>query len=217
MKAVIFDKDGLMFDTEIVFVKAWDYAGEKIGIGKAGYMIFKTLGMHVSMARHIWYGEFGDKYNEQELRKYTREFITNYYEENPIPIKKGLYNLLDYLKNKGYKLAVASSAPRYEVEDHLIKSDTMKYFDVIICGDMVTKSKPDPEIYIKAAELLGEKPEDCCALEDSRSGLHSAYNAGCKPIMVPDIWQCDEETEKILFGKFNDLDEVKTFFESKNI
>lgn len=65
MRAVIFDMDGLMFDTERVFVEAWDYAGEKIGVGKAGYMTLKTLGMSIAMSREVWLEEFGEKYNEQ--------------------------------------------------------------------------------------------------------------------------------------------------------
>lgn len=78
---------------------------------------------------------------------------------------------------------------------------------------MVEHSKPDPEIYRKACELLGCAPKDCLALEDSRNGLFSAYRAGCRPIMVPDLWQPDEETEKILYAKFADLEKVKEFLE----
>ena len=96
---VIFDMDGLMFDTEKVFIKAWDYAGEKIGIGKAGYMVYKTLGMSIVASYEIWNEEFGDRYNQEELRKYTKEFLKNYYENNKVPVKQGLYVLLEYLKN----------------------------------------------------------------------------------------------------------------------
>lgn len=213
MKTVIFDMDGLMFDTESVFIKAWDYAGEKIGVGKAGYMTIKTLGMNAALSRKVWMEEFGDQYDEQALRKYTKEFLANYYKENKVPVKKGLYVLLDYLRRQNYKLAVASSSPEWEVESHLKDAGVFDYFDVIICGDMVSKSKPDPEIYLKACELLGERSEDCYALEDSRSGLLSAYRAGCKPVMVPDLWQPDEEIEKIIVGKFQDLEEVRTYLE----
>lgn len=207
--------DGLMFDTERVFVKAWDYAGEKIGVGKAGYMVLKTLGMNVAMSKDVWKSEFGN-YDEESLQKYTRQFLQDYYDNHKVPVKKGLYILLDYLKDNHYKLAVASSTSEREVEKNLRDAGVYQYFNVIIGGDMVTKSKPEPEIYLKACELLCENPHNCYALEDSRNGLLSAYRAGCHPIMVPDLWQPDEEIEKIICGKFEDLEEVKKFLENNN-
>lgn len=156
MRAVIFDMDGLMFDTERVFIEAWDYAGEKIGIGKAGYMTLKTLGMSVVMSRELWVKEFGEQYNEQELRRHTKEFLTKYYAENKVPVKKGLSILLKYLKDSSYKLAVASSSPRWEVESHLNDAEVFDYFSAIVCGDMVSKSKPEPEIYQKRVNCSGK-------------------------------------------------------------
>ena len=206
--------DGLMFDTERVFIEAWDYAGEKIGIGKAGYMTLKTLGMSIVMSREVWLQEFGEKYNEQELRRHTKEFLTKYYTENKVPVKKGLYTLLKHLKDCRYKLAVASSSPRWEVESHLKDAEVFDYFQVIVCGDMVSKSKPDPEIYLKACELLEEKPQDCFALEDSRNGILSAYRAGCRTIMVPDLWQPDEEILSVIVGKYDDLEQASAAFET---
>lgn len=211
---VIFDMDGLMFDTERVFIEAWDYAGEKIGIGKAGYMVLKTLGMNITASYHVWNEEFGDRYNQEELRKYTKEFLQKYYSENKVPVKKGLYVLLDYLRQVNCKMAVATSSPRWEVEKHLKDAEIYDYFVGIVCGDMIQNSKPDPEIYFKASKLLGAKPEECFALEDSKNGLLSAYRAGCKPIMVPDLWQPDEETLSLVVGKYDDLEEVKHAFES---
>lgn len=98
---VIFDMDGLMFDTEKVFIKAWDYAGEKIGIGKAGYMVYKTLGMSIVASYEIWNEEFGDRYNQEELRKYTKEFLKNYYENNKVPVKQGVIVIRYYLALRG--------------------------------------------------------------------------------------------------------------------
>lgn len=213
MKAVVFDMDGLMFDTERVFVQAWDYAGERMGIGKAGYMTIKTLGMNVESSRQVWLEEFGERYNEEELRKYSREFRDNYYAKNMVPVKKGLYVLLDYLKENDYKLAVASSTPRWEVERHLKDAGVYEYFQAVICGDMVSKSKPEPEIYLKACEAIGVKPEESLALEDSRNGLLSAHRAGMKVIMVPDLWEADEEVKGFLWNMCEDLEQVKKFLE----
>ena len=217
MTNVIFDMDGLMFDTERVFIQAWDYAGEKIGIGKAGYMVHKTLGMSIVMAYEEWKEEFGASYNQEELRKYTKEFLVKFYKENKVPVKSGLYVLLDYLKEHGYKMAVATSSPRWEVEHHLKDAGVMDYFVGIVCGDMVKESKPAPEIYLRACELLNAKPEECIALEDSKNGLLSAHRAGCKPIMVPDLWQPDEEILQIIKGKYSDLEQVKNALECGEI
>ena len=157
MNAVIFDMDGLMFDTERVFVEAWDYAGEMTGIGKAGFMVLKTLGLNVAAAQGVWYEEFGERYDAEAIRKYSREFIGSYYAKNKVPVKKGLYPLLNWLKERGCKMAVASSSPSREVEHHLRDAGVEEYFSAIIGGEMVTKSKPEPEIYIKACELLNEE------------------------------------------------------------
>ncbi len=217
MNAVIFDMDGLMFDTGKVFALAWDYAGEKTGIGKAGYMLRKTQGMGFTAARELWGDEFGNSYDEEGMRRHTREFLLKYYAANRVPAKEGLYILLNYLRNKGSRLAVASSSPGWEVENHLRKAGIWDYFQVIVCGEMVKHSKPAPDIYIKACELLREEPENCFALEDSRNGILSACGAGCKTVMVPDLWQPDEATENMLFGRFANLEEVKLYLERTGI
>jgi len=161
-------------------------------------MVYKTLGMSIVSSYEIWKEEFGDRYNQNELRKYTKEFLKTYYENNTVPVKQGLFVLLEYLKKVNAKLAVASSSPRWEVEKHLTDAEIINYFPVIVCGDMIEKSKPEPDIYLKACELLKVTPEDCYALEDSKNGLLSAYRAGCKPIMVPDLWQPDEDILQII-------------------
>ena len=215
MKATVFDMDGLMFDTERVAILAWDYAGEKMGLGKTGYMVYKTLGVNVNASNQIWIEEFGDKYNEEELWKYTREFNADFYANNRVPVKKGLYVLLDYLKNNGYKLAVASSTSKRGVERNLKDAGVLEYFDALICGDMVEKSKPEPEIYLKACAALGAEPSETIALEDSRNGLLSAHRAGMKVIMVPDLWEADEEVKGFLWNMCEDLEQVKEFLEKQ--
>ncbi len=211
MKAVIFDKDGLMFDTERLCIQAWDYAGEKIGIGRAGYMVLKTLGMNAASTEEIWRKEFGGRCVIQEMRQYSKEFFTEYFKENTLPVKEGLYILLDYLKDSGYKMAVASSSRKEEVDRHLQEAGITDYFQEVVGGDMVGRSKPEPDIYLRACELLEEEPGDCYALEDSRNGLLSAYRAGCVPLMVPDLWQPDQEILDIIAGRFDDLAEVRDY------
>ena len=211
IKAAVFDMDGLMFDTERLAMAAWDYAGEKMGLGKAGYMVMKTLGVTAERADEIWREEFGSNVDTKAMRRYGREFTDYFYEHNKVPVKYGLYELLDWLKSAGIKTAVASSSTRRAVLRNLESAGITDKFDIIVSGEMAARSKPAPDIYLKACELLGESPKDCIALEDSRNGLWAAHNAGCRVIMVPDLWQADEETEKILWKKLGNLLEVRDF------
>ena len=204
MKAVLFDMDGLMFDTERVFVKAWDYVGEQLGLGKTGYMVMKTMGSNTEGCNRIWREEFPGV-DIDAMWGHTRDFLEDYYSRNTVTVKKGLYEMLEHLKGAGYKLAVASSTKKEKVEHHLQSANVRQYFDAVIGGDMVEKSKPEPDIYQTAAAALGVSPEECYALEDSRNGLLSAYRAGCKVIHVPDLWQPDDTVKSFILGPFEDL------------
>lgn len=210
MKAVIFDMDGVLFDTESVCMKAWDNAGEKMGVGKAGYMVLKTLGMTAEKAIEIIKAEFGDDFDAVKFKQMGRDYSYHYFNTYGVPEKPGLYEILDYLKDKGYKIALASSTSTQSVHHHLQEKGIEKYFDAVICGDMVEKSKPEPDIYLKACAELDEKPDDCVAIEDSKNGLLSAHCAGMPVVMVPDLWQGDAETDSFLMAKCKNLTEIMT-------
>lgn len=215
MKAFIFDMDGLMFDTERVFISAWDYAGEKMGFGKAGYMVMRTLGMNTEACNQAWRDEFGPDVDIEALWGYSREYLEEYYSKYAVSAKPGLYDLLTYLKRQGCKLAVASSTKRVKVEKNLQDADVRHYFDVVIAGDMVERSKPEPDIYLRAAAELGVDPADCTALEDSRNGLLSAHAAGMRVIMVPDLWQPDDTVKQFILGPFESLLAVRDWLIEK--
>ena len=210
MKAVIFDMDGVLFDTESVCMKAWDYAGELMGVGKAGYMVLKTLGMNADKAIEILRNEFGEDFDAVKFKQTGREYSYHYFNTYGVPEKPGLYEILDYLKKKGYKIALASSTNSQSVHHHLKEKGIENYFDAVICGDMVEKSKPEPDIYLKACKELNENSADCVAIEDSKNGLLSAHQAGMQVIMVPDLWQGEAETDSFLMAKCKNLTEIMT-------
>ena len=194
MRAVIFDMDGTLFDTERLAVKAFDYAGEKTGIGRAGYITMSILGLTVEAARPIWRAEFGDGYKEEELLYYKNEFVENYYKEHGVPEKKGVHEILSYLKTAGYKLGVASSTKNEKVVNLLKLAGIYEYFDEVVTGDMVKNSKPAPDIFLLAAERVGALPSECIAVEDGKHGVRSAKTAGYgEVILVPDLLVPDEE------------------------
>ena len=208
MKAVVFDMDGVLFDTESVCMKAWDYAGEVMGVGKAGYMVLKTLGMNADKAVEIIRTEFGAGFDAVKFKQIGKNYSYDYFNTYGVPEKPGLYEVLDYLKNKGYKIALASSTSSQSVHHHLKEKDIEKYFDAVICGDMVEKSKPEPDIYLKACAQLNENPDNCIAIEDSKNGILSAHRAGLQVIMVPDLWQGEAETDSFLLAKCKSLIEI---------
>ncbi len=208
MKAVVFDMDGVLFDTESVCMKAWDYAGEVMGVGKAGYMVLKTLGMNADKAVEIIKTEFGEGFDAVKFKQIGKNYSYDYFNTYGVPEKPGLYEILDYLKNKGYKIALASSTSSQSVYHHLKEKDIEKYFDAVICGDMVEKSKPEPDIYLKACAQLNENPDNCIAIEDSKNGILSAHRAGLQVIMVLDLWQGEAETDSFLLAKCKSLTEI---------
>lgn len=212
-KTVIFDMDGLMLDTERLCIAAYDYAGEKYGLGPLGHLVEKTLGMNRSASRKIWTQVLGSDYDETGIRKYVDEFYTDYRKDHHLPVKKGLYRLLEFLNDHGYEMAVASSTEIKNVVSNLEDVGVSKYFKEIIGGDCLQASKPEPDIYLLACSRLKKLPQDCYALEDSKNGVLAASAAGCKTLMVPDIWQPDEHFLTNVYKKFNDLDEVCDYFE----
>lgn len=171
-------------------------------------MVLKTLGMNADKAVEIIKTEFGEGFDAVKFKQIGKNYSYDYFNTYGVPEKPGLYEILDYLKNKGYKIALASSTSSQSVHHHLKEKDIEKYFDAVICGDMVEKSKPEPDIYLKACAQLNENPDNCIAIEDSKNGILSAHRAGLQVIMVPDLWQGEAETDSFLLAKCKSLTEI---------
>mgnify|MGYP003272422109 CR=1 FL=1 len=131
-----------------------------------------------------------------------------------LPIKTGVYELLDYLKQVGFKIGLASSTSVAGVRSHLKEAKIEDYFQVIVGGDMVTNGKPDPEIYLRACRELGVVSENAIAIEDSHNGIRAAHAAGMKTVMVPDLMPLTEEIEPLLYQNMESLLKVRDFFEN---
>lgn len=215
IKAVIFDMDGLMIDSERIVQRAWSIVGKRMGYGDLGEDIYQTMGLNVVRRERYFKDKYGEDFPfDQFLADYRKEYY-NYVSEHGIDAKAGLYELLETLKNLKIPMAVATSTARENAMKNLEAKKVNSYFETFICGDMVTDAKPSPEIYLKACEMLGVDPRSAVALEDSLNGIKAAYAAGMMPVMVPDLIKDTSEVDGLLFAKKTDLIEVSEWITSQ--
>lgn len=193
IRAVIFDQDGVMFDTERMSSKAWNKAGEELGIEVEESFLCTIRGMNYQDATARFEEKYGSRgIDYEELRRRKKEYFTAMRRELPLPVKPGLYELLAYLKEQGYQIALATGSTKEYSLSNLEEAGVAQYFAHIISGDMVEHAKPSPDIFLKSAEVLGEKPENCLVLEDSLNGVEAGIRGGFVTVMVPDMTQPDE-------------------------
>ena len=206
-QAVVFDMDRLMFDSERMIQRSWDVVGVKMGFGKMGKDIYHTLGLNNAERERYFKSAYGEDFPYLEFRENYRAEVVRDTRENGTPVKKGLYELLEVLKEKQMKLAVATSSSYENTVELLKETKVYSYFQEIVTGNMVEHSKPAPDIYQKACEKLNVLPEHALALEDSYNGIRSGYAAGMKVIMIPDLLTDSSCVDDLLFAKMESLAE----------
>lgn len=215
-KAVIFDMDGLMFDTERVIQRAWESVGDQLGYPHLGDQIYHTLGMNRERRRQYFLETMGEDFPYDTFLEMYRRQSLGELEKNGIPVKPGLLELLRYLKERKIPVAVATSSSQEYAVEKLKEGGAFPYLDVVLCGNMVTHSKPDPEIYERTCAALGIAPCEGIVLEDSENGLKAALRAGTRAIMVPDLIRDLPQLEPRLEAKLYSLHEVKSYLEHLN-
>lgn len=204
-RAVIFDMDGLIFDTENLYTEAWIHAGQETGYPITRAFMLNMRGADRTRSERLFRETFGATFPVEKLRSIRTAYVDAHMARHGVPIKKGLIPLLNHLKENRYKVALATSTARETAEKFLKLAGVDLYFDYCIFGDQVANCKPDPEIFIKASKGLGTAPESCFVFEDSIFGVTAAHRAGCKVIMVPDGIEPDRETETYLYAKCESL------------
>ena len=194
MKAVIFDMDGLMINSERVTYECYVSVLKEMGLTMSEDFYKTLLGKTLPTAYQLMFDEYG--------QDFPMDRVLN------VPIKKGLIELLTYLKEHQYKTIVATSSTRNRVEHLLGLADVMKYFDDSICGDEVTQGKPHPEVFLKACEKLGVEVQDALVLEDSEAGIEASYRAHIPVICIPDMKYPEEQYVKMTTKILDSLDQV---------
>ncbi len=215
LKAVIFDMDGLMVDSERFVQRAWDMAGEELGYGPLGFHMPHTLGMNRKRREEYFLSYYGPDFPFGLFLDTYRRFYMEETAKTGLPTKPGLMPLLNYLKEHGYAAAVASSSSSEHVLRNLEMHHLEPYFQAVINGGMILHSKPEPDIYLEACRQLNVSPSQALALEDAPNGILAAHRAGLYPVMVPDLVQPDEKLKPLLFHVCSSLNEVPELLEKR--
>ncbi|MCF0135484.1 MAG: HAD family phosphatase [Lachnospiraceae bacterium] len=196
LKAVVFDMDGVLYDTESMSVRVWKELQKELDLPGDMDEIHKScVGVNLNDGHVILKRWFGEDFDCDGFFAKARAHMLRLQEEEGLSLMKGVREILDYLKEHRIPTAICSSTQVPTILEHLRDTDMEQYFDRIIGGNMVEHSKPKPDIYLKACEALGLSPEECIGVEDSPNGIRSCSAAGLFTVMVPDLI---EPTEEIL-------------------
>ncbi|VTX55585.1 Phosphorylated carbohydrates phosphatase [Enterococcus hirae] len=209
-KAVIFDMDGLLFDTEIVYYEASQMVADQMGFPYDKELYLKYLGVS---DEEVWanYYQIFASFGKNNVQK----FINDAYEETirrfslgAVQLKPGVIELLDFLEEHRIPKVVASSNQRHIIELLLEKNQLTNYFETIVSAENVKRAKPDPEIFLLAHEYLGTKKQETLVLEDSKNGILAAASAEIPVIMIPDLLAPSEDLQQKTLAVLSSLHEV---------
>lgn len=208
IKGLISDMDGVILDSEKLYVRFWCEAGQLCGYPFERRHALGIRSMARPYAIERLQGWFGADFDYDKVRDKRVELMDAYVAAHGIEAKPGARELLSYLKENDYRVALATATAKPLAERYLERLDLLKYFDVIASARMVALGKPAPDIYIYAAEQLGLQPSECIALEDSPNGIRSAHAAGCRTVMVPDLDAPTGEVKPLLYAVADGLGDV---------
>ena len=215
MPAIVFDMDGVLIDSERLVLKAWQHVGKELGLPDLSGIFHKALGTTHAHTATLFAAEFGDGFDYIGFRDQVRSYFYDVLTVNGAPLKKGVKELLGWLKDEGWSIGLASSTREVGVRLNMERTGLIGYFDVLIGGDMLKVSKPAPDIYLMACEKLGADPKSAYAVEDSYNGIRSAHAAGMHAIMVPDMAPPTDEMHTLACAVLPDLIAVRDWLASR--
>lgn len=210
IKAILFDMDGLIFDTEGLYKKSWQHAVSEQSLLLPDEYYQHFIGVQDAECEQLLQMKFADQLDMPRFRK-TRDTILAAEREKGIAYKTGFEVLFSYLQERKFKCALVTSSALPEVEYHFTGSDYLSLFDAVITAEKVKKGKPAPDCYRMASEQLGIDPAECLVLEDSNNGMRAGLAAGCYAVMIPDLLQPAADVAQRATAVLGSLAEVSQF------
>jgi HAD superfamily hydrolase (TIGR01509 family) len=208
IKAIIFDIDGLMIDSERISQRSWGQVMADAGYPLSEEVYIQMIGRTEKDVRYILQGVYGEDFPFDEMYHRREQRFNQIIAREGMPIKPGLITLLDFIDAKGLKKAVASSTYCRLAEMKLNAAGIRERFSVLVTGDEVSHGKPAPDLFLAAAAKISVPPADCLVLEDSEAGLQAAHAAGMVPVWVPDMQPVAQAVVGLAYRQVKSLDEV---------
>ena len=214
IKAIIFDMDGLMIDSERVTFECYQERLKDMNLTMDEEFYKTLLGKPIKGIYQRFYDVYGNDFPIENVIQDVHQLMAERFETEGVPVKKGLVELLHYLKDNNYNTIVATSSNRDRVDKILAQAKITEFFDDSICGDEVTKGKPNPEVFLKSCQKLGVNVDEAIVLEDSEAGIQASYDANIKVICIPDMKYPEKQYEEKTFKILKDLTEVTAYLKS---
>ncbi|MBQ8825435.1 MAG: HAD family phosphatase [Ruminococcus sp.] len=213
-KCVVFDMDGVLFDSESLVIQCWEKTAEKYNISDIKAICQSCLGVNSVATKKKFLEKYGDDFPYDAYKKEMSELYWNEVKAGKLQLKSGVMEILKFLKENDFAVGIASSTRLKVIEEETKRFGLFDMFDKIIGGDMVKNSKPSPEIYLTACKELNVLPEESYAVEDSYNGIRSASAAGMHAIMIPDLLPPNEEMEHLAEHIFTSMGEFQKHLQS---
>ena len=202
-RGAIFDMDGTLIDTERLYRQAWIETADVFGVERKPELAVSMSGSNFAKMPEI----FKRFYPELDAKEYIMHVINSVKDSvtKKIEVKPGVEEILNYFLEEKIPMAIASSSETFVIEERVKRLGWEKYFNALIGGEQTVKGKPEPDIFLKAAEKIQLPPEDCYVFEDSFNGVRAGANAGCSTIMVIDCVEPTEEIRALCTGVYENM------------
>ena len=215
IRGVLFDMDGVILDSEKLYAKFWAEGCEYYGYHMTYPQALGMRSLNAQAGQEYLSSLFGPEISYPLVRAKRIERMDAYVEENGIEAKPGIFQLLDYLAARHIPYAITTASPNDRIQNHLGRLGLYERFDHICTAHEVKNGKPAPDIYLLGAKTIGVPPEYCLALEDSYTGILSAFRAGCLATIVPDLDQPGENILSIAYARADSLTDVIDLMEGR--
>ena len=212
-EGVVFDVDGVLFNTERLMHQIWHEVGAELGWPQPGRDYLEYVGNGRSIIYEKMMTLYGPSFPKEEFLQCCSQRLQERMEREGVPLKPGVWELFGFLRAHRIPIAIATSTAAIRTNRRMEMTGLDRYLSAAITGDQVVRGKPDPEIYLLACKALGTDPCRTLAVEDSRNGILSASAAGMPTVMIPDMIPPTPELEALLWNRFDSLSDLQKALE----